>query len=128
MPQAIHHPMTLARSRVASAGAALVGVAAIVLAAYVLIVQVGGALVSTVARAIVLLPDAVVWLTLAIERGTRGWVIAGRVRAAAAGAARVPIVTVTLFALELMGVGALFALRTLLQTGTRPRDAEEINP
>lgn len=120
--------MTVIRTRLASVGAALVGIAAIALAAYVLIVQVGGALVSTVAQGVVLLPSAVVWLTLAVERGTSGWVIAERIVTAATGAIRVPMVTVTLIALEAMGVGALLALRTLLRTDGRSPDAEEINP
>lgn len=116
------------RRRLASVGSALLGAAAVLLAAYVLVVEVGGALVSGAVRALVLLPRGIVWLTLALQRGTSGWVIASRVATAAVGAMKVPLVSVTLIALELLAVGALFALRTLLRNEGHAVDSKESNP
>lgn len=126
------HPLSVTQSdvrrRLASIGSALVGAAAVSLAAYILIVDVGGALVAGAVRALVLLPRGVVWLTLALQRGTSGWVIASRVATAAVGAMQVPLVSVALVALELLGVGALFALRTLLRHEGHSADSKERNP
>lgn len=116
------------RRRFASIGSALVGAAAVVLAAYVLIVEVGGALVTAAVRGLVLLPSGIVWLTLALQRGTSGWVIASRAAAAAVDVLKIPLVSVTLIALELLAVGALFALRTLLRNEGRAADSKERNP
>jgi hypothetical protein len=116
------------RRRLASIGSALVGAAAVLLAAYVLVVEVGGALVSVSVHGLVLLPRGIVWLTLALQRGTSGWVIASRIAAGAVGAMKVPLVSVTLIALELLAVGALFALRTLLRNEGHAANPKERKP
>ena len=103
------------KRRLASVGAALAGIAATVLTGYLLVVELGGALLGGAARALVLLPRGVVWLTSALQEGANGWVIAGRVAAAAADAFTTPTVTIALIALETVAVMALFALRRLLR-------------
>ena len=107
------------KRRLASVGATLVGVVATVLAGYVLVVELGGALLGGAARALVLLPRGVVWLTTALQEGANGWVIAGRVITAATDAFTTPMVTIALIALESVAVMALFALRRLLRHEAR---------
>ena len=101
-----------------SVGAAILGIAATLLLAYVVVVELGGALVTGVVRLLVLLPRGIVWMAVALETGTNGWVIAGRIIAAGAGAIKVPVVSVAVIVLELMGAGALLALRRLLRDAT----------
>ena len=101
--------------RLASVGAALLVAVGTALAGYVLVVELGGALIAGMARAIVLLPRAIVWTTLALREGLTGWEIAGRAAAAAVDTLASPVVTISLIALELVGVGALFALARLLR-------------
>jgi hypothetical protein len=55
-------------------------------------------------------------------------VIASHVATAAVDAMRVPLVSVTLIALELLAVGALFALRTLLRNEEHGVQSKERNP
>jgi hypothetical protein len=93
--------------------------AAIFLVAYVLIVELGARLIAGVAAALVLVPRGIVWIAVSLEAGMNGWAIAERVAAAAVGTLKVPVVTVSLIALELVAAGALFALRVLLRRDAR---------
>lgn len=101
--------------RLASVGAALLVAVGTAVAGYVLIVELGGALVAGAARAIVLLPRAIVWTTLALRDGMNGWEIAGQAATAAFDTLATPVVTISLIGLELVGAGALFALARLLR-------------
>lgn len=107
------------RRRLASIGAAVFGLAAIFVVAYVLIVELGARLIAGVAAALVLVPRGVVWIAVSLEAGMNGWAIAERVAAAAVGSLKMPVVTISLIALELVAAGALFALRVLLRRDAR---------
>ena len=107
------------KGRLARLGAALVGTAAGLALAYVLVVYVGGALLSGLAAALALLPRAFVWLVLALQDGADGWAIAGRVASSVAGALSTTRVAFSLIALELIGAAALYVLQRLLRDEVR---------
>jgi hypothetical protein len=113
------------RRKLTSFGAALVGVVALLLAAYVLIVELGGRLVSAAAQMLVLVPRGIVWVAVSLDAGMNGWAIASRVASSAVGMLAMPLVTVSLIALELVAVAALFALRTLLRNQARADESKE---
>jgi hypothetical protein len=120
------------KGRLARLGAALVGTAAGLVLAYVLVVYVGAALLSGLAAALALLPRAFVWLVLALQDGADGWAIAGRIASSLAGAISTTRVVFSLIALELIGAAALYVLQRLLRDEVREvaegaEDAETIH-
>jgi hypothetical protein len=115
-----------ARRRVARLATAF-GFGATGLALAVLaIIYVGGALVQGVARGLVLLPRAGIWLFVAMQDGAGWWTIAGRAGAALADALVTPQVTFWLIGLELVGAAALFALQRLFRDEERRTGSEEV--
>ena len=114
------------KGRLARFGAALVGTAAGLALGYVLVVYVGGALLSGLAGALTLLPRAFVWLVLALQDGADGWAIAGRVAASVASALSTTEVASSLIALELIGAAALYVLQRLLRDEARTRHSKEV--
>ena len=114
------------KGRLARFGAALVGTAAGLALAYVLVVYVGAALLSGLAAALALLPRAFVWLVLALQDGADGWAIAGRVASSLASALSTSEVAFSLIALELMGAAALYVLQRLLRDEARARHSKEV--
>jgi hypothetical protein len=95
--------------------AAGVGVAAAwVVLASLAIFYVGGAVVNGVARGLALAPRAIVRLVVAFQEGADWWSIAGRVGSAIAGTLGTSQVALSLIALELVGVAALYALLRLI--------------
>ena len=102
-----------------------IGAAWIALAS-VALVFVGGAVVSAVARAFALLPRAIVWLFVAMQEGADWWSIAGRVGAALAETLTTSQVGLSLIALELVGVVALYALQRLIRDEARSGGSEEV--
>lgn len=102
-----------------------IGVAWLVLAA-VALYYVGGVVVQAAARGVVLLPQAGVWLFVALQEGTDWWTIAGRVGAALANAIVTPQVTTWLVVLELVGAAALFVLQRLFRNEGRSAGSEEV--
>jgi hypothetical protein len=75
------------------------------------------------ARAVALVPRAIVWLFLAAQSGADWWSIAGRAVAAALGSSQV---LWWLIGLELLGVAALAGLHAMLRDEMRGRDSEEV--
>ena len=116
------------RRRLASIGAAILGVAATLLAAYVVIVQLAGRLIAIFADALILVPRGLVWIASSLETGMNGWAIASHIASAAVSTIGVPTVTVALIALEIVAVAALFALRTLLRNEARAEEPKEMVP
>jgi hypothetical protein len=114
------------RARLARLGAALVGTAAGLALAYLLVVYVGAALLSGLAAALALLPRAFVWLVLALQDGADGWAIAGRVASSLASALSTTEVASSLIALELIGAAALYVLQRLLRDEARTRHSKEV--
>ena len=114
------------KGRFARLGAALVGTAAGLVLAYVLVAYVGAALLSGLAAALALLPRAFVWLVLALQDGADGWAIAGRIAASLAGTLSTTRVVFSLIALELMGAAALYVLQRLLRDEVRTRHSKEV--
>ena len=114
------------KGRLARFGAALVGTAAGLALGYVLVVYVGGALLSGLAAAVTLLPRAFVWLVLALQDGADGWAIAGRVASSVASALSTTEVASSLIALELIGAAALYVLQRLLRDEVRTRHSKEV--
>ena len=114
------------RARLARLGAALVGTAAGLALAYLLVVYVGAALLSGLAAALALLPRAFVWLVLALQDGADGWAIAGRIASSLATALSTTRVVFSLVALELIGAAALYALQRLLRDEVRTRHSKEV--
>jgi hypothetical protein len=116
------------KGRLARLGAALVGIVAGLALAYLLVVYVGGALLSGLAAAVALLPRAVVWLVVALQDGADGWAIAGRIASSVAGALSTSRVTFSVIALELIGAAALYVLQRLLRdevgSGDKAEDAK----
>jgi hypothetical protein len=115
------------RHKFASFGAALFGVAALLVLAYALVIEVGSRLVAGLAQALVLVPRGIVWIAVSLDAGVNGWAIAGRIASSAVAMLAVPSVAVGLIALELLAAGALFALRTLLRNEAL-RESKEMNP
>lgn len=114
------------RRRLASIGAAVLGMAATVLAAYVVIVQLAGRLIAMFADALILVPRGLVWIASSLETGMNGWAIASHIASAAVSTIGVPTVTVGLIGLELVAVAALFALRALLRNEARAEESKEM--
>ena len=114
------------KGRLARFGAALVGTAAGLGLAYVLVVYVGSALLRGLAAALALLPRAFVWLVLALQDGADGWAIAGRVASSLASALSTSEVAFSLIALELIGAAALYVLQRLLRDEARTRHSKEV--
>jgi hypothetical protein len=100
-------------------GAALLTAIASVALAYLLIVYVGGALLSGAVSALFLVPRAVIWLFLALQEGADGWAIAGRIAASVADVLATRQVALPLIGLELVGAAALYALQRLLRSEVR---------
>jgi len=113
------------RRRLASIGAAVLGIVATLLAIYVVIVQLAGRLIAIFVDALVLVPRGLVWIASSLETGMNGWAIASHIASAAVSTIGVPTVTVTLIGLELVAVAALFALRTLLRNEARAEEPKE---
>ncbi len=116
------------RRKLESIGAALLGAAATLLGGYVVVVELGARLIAGAATVLVMVPRGIVWVAVSLEAGMNGWTIAGRVASAAVDTLKLPMVTVSLIALELVGVGALFALRALLRGDVRASESKEMNP
>jgi hypothetical protein len=116
------------RRKLASIGAAALGMAATLLAAYVVIVQLAGRLIALFADALILVPRGLVWIASSLETGMNGWAIASHIASAAVSAIGVPTVTVALIGLEIVAVAALFALRTLLRNEARAEESKEMVP
>jgi hypothetical protein len=114
------------RARLARLGAALVGTAAGLALAYLLVVYVGAALLSGLAAALALLPRAFVWLVLALQDGADGWAIAARIASSLAVALSTTRVVFSLVALELIGAAALYVLQRLLRDEVRTRHSKEV--
>lgn len=100
------------------AAAAAIGLAWLAFA-YVSVVYVGGALAGAAAGALVLVPQAMLWLLSAYQEGMDGWAIAGRVGANLADLLMRPRVTFYLVLLELVGAAALYGLQRLLRDERR---------
>jgi hypothetical protein len=83
----------------------------------------GGLMLEGTARAVALVPRAIVWLFLAAQSGADWWSIAGRAVAAALGSSQV---LWWLIGLELLGVAALAGLHAMLRDEMRGRDSEEV--
>lgn len=94
--------------------------------AAVAIYYLGGALIRLWARAIVLLPRAVVWVFVAVQQGVDWWTIAGRAGAALADLLVTPQVTVGVVVLELVGALALYGLQRLFRDEERSTGSPEV--
>jgi hypothetical protein len=81
----------------------------------VAVVYLGGALVQVWARALVFIPQAAVWLFVALREGMDWWSIAGRAGAAVADAIVRPEALSWLVGLELVGAAALYGLQRLFR-------------
>jgi hypothetical protein len=79
------------------------------------VVYLGGALVQMWARALVLIPQAAVWLFVALREGMDWWSIAGRVGSALADVIVTPQALSWLIGLELVGAVALYGLQRLFK-------------
>jgi hypothetical protein len=113
------------KGRLARLGAALVATVIGLALAYVLVVYVGGALLSGVTRVIVLIPRAFVWLVLALQEGADGWTIAARIASSVAGIVTTTQIAFALVALELIGAAALYGLQRLLRAEQGAAGAED---
>lgn len=102
-----------------------IGAAWLVLA-WLAVFYVGGALVTGVARAVALLPDAIVWLFVAMEQGADWWSIAGQVGAALAETLTTSRVAFSLIALEVVGAAALYVLQRLVRDEGHGASSEEV--
>jgi len=114
------------KGRLVRLGAALLATVIGLALAYVLVVYVGGALLSGVTRAIVLLPRAFVWLVLALQEGADGWTIAARVASTVAGVVTTTQVAFSVVALELIGAAALYVLQRLIRDEVRTSPSKEV--
>jgi hypothetical protein len=92
----------------------------------VVVVSVGGLALQGVARAVTLVPRAIVWLFFAAQSGADWWSIAGRASAAVAATLSSSQVMWWLIGLELVGVAALVGLHVMLRGEMRGRDSEEV--
>ena len=93
----------------------------------IVVVSVGGLALQGVARAVTLLPRAIVWLFFAAQSGADWWSIAGRASAAVAATLSSSQVLWWLIGLELVGVAALAGLHVMLRGEMRARDSEEVD-
>ena len=89
------------------------------------VIYVGGALVSSVARGLALLPRALVWLIVTMQEGADWWSIAGRVGTAIGEILTTSQVAITIIALEIVGAAALYGLQRLVRNGERGASLEE---
>jgi hypothetical protein len=113
-----------ARRRIRRAATALgIGAAWIALAALA-VVTLGGALIRLVARAFALAPRGIVWLFVVMQEGADWWSIAGSVGTALARTLTTSEVGLSLIALELVGVAALYGLQRLLRDEAHRTDSE----
>ena len=91
------------------------------------VATVGGLALQGVARAVTLVPRAIVWLFLAAQSGADWWSIAGRAGAAVATTLSSSQVLWWLIGLELIGVAALAGLHVMLRGEMRGRESEEVD-
>jgi hypothetical protein len=102
-------------SRLRRLAAILLAGAAILAAAYVLVAYVGPAVARGMVRAVVALPDLVVWMIVSVGEGADWLTITGQVAVRVAEALTRPQLVLALIAIELVGVAALYALKHLLR-------------
>ena len=102
-----------------------VGAGWLILAA-VAIYYLGAAFIRLLARGIVLLPRAVVWVFVAVQQGVDWWTIAGQAGAALADLLVTPQVTIGLVALELVGALALYGLQRIFKDEERGTGSPEV--
>jgi hypothetical protein len=93
----------------------------------VAVVSLGGLVLQGFARAVTLVPRAIVWLFLAAQDGADWWSIAGRASAAVVATLSSSQVLWWLIGLELLGVAALLGLHAMLRGEMRGRDSEEVD-
>ncbi len=110
--------------------AILLASTAILAAAYVLVAYVGPAAARGLVRAVVALPDALVWMLVSVSEGADWLTIAGQVAVRVAEALMRPQLVLALLAVELVGVAALYALKHLLrdEQGSRSSGAPGSTP
>jgi len=89
------------------------------------IAYVGAASVGGAVRALVLLLDAGVWVTVAMQEGVDWWSIAGRAGAVVGQTLVTPSVMSGLIGLELVGAAAFYVLQRLLTHEERGRDSSK---
>jgi hypothetical protein len=90
------------------------------------VVSLGGLALQGFARAVALVPRAIVWLFLAAQDGADWWSIAGRASAAVVATLSSSQVLWWLIGLELLGVAALAGLHVMLRGELRGGDSEEV--
>ena len=93
----------------------------------VAVVSLGGLVLQGFARAVALVPRAIVWLFLAAQDGADWWSIAGRASAAVVATLSSSQVLWWLIGLELLGVAALAGLHVMLRGELGGRDSEEVD-
>jgi hypothetical protein len=79
----------------------------------------GSAIVGGAVRALVLLLDTGVWVTVALQEGVDWWSIAGRASAVVGQTLFTSRVISVLIALELVGAAAFYVLQRLLKDEER---------
>jgi hypothetical protein len=121
-PRAGHRD--LARRTARFSGAAALAAGAVILAVSG-IGYLGSAIVGGAVRALVLLLDAGVWVTVALQEGVDWWSIAGRASAVVGETLLTSRVMSGLIALELVGAAAFYLLQRLLKDEERGRDSSK---
>jgi hypothetical protein len=124
-PRAGHRD--LARRTVRFSGAAALVVGAVILAVSAA-GYLGSAIVGGAVRALVLLLDAGVWLTVALQEGVDWWSIAGRASAVIGQTLFTSRVMSVLIALELVGAAGFYVLQRLLRDEHSGRDSSKEQP
>jgi hypothetical protein len=89
---------------------------------------VGSAMVAGAARALVLLLDTGVWMSVAMQEGVDWWSVAGRASAVIGQTLFTPRVMSGLIGLELLGAAAFYVLQRLLKDEERGGNSSKEKP